>query len=89
MKARVLGLAVLLALVTVTPNLAQQSAATRRPDVVYVPTPPDVVNAMLKLAKVTSTDVVYDLGSGDGRIVILWRPDSFGGPESCGRTSFG
>lgn len=36
----------------------------------YVPTPQDVVDKMLELAKVTSDDVVYDLGSGDGRIVI-------------------
>ena len=39
-------------------------------DVPYVPTPPEVVEAMLKLAGVKSSDVVYDLGSGDGRIVI-------------------
>ena len=38
-------------------------------DVVYVPTPEDVVHAMLELAKVTREDVVYDLGCGDGRIV--------------------
>jgi protein-L-isoaspartate O-methyltransferase len=36
----------------------------------YVPTPQDIVDKMLELAKVTSADVVYDLGSGDGRIVI-------------------
>ncbi len=42
----------------------------RKPDVIYVPTPPEVVDAMLRLAKVTKNDVVYDLGSGDGRIVI-------------------
>jgi ribosomal protein L11 methylase PrmA len=35
-----------------------------------VPTPPEVVEAMLKLANVTKNDVLYDLGSGDGRIVI-------------------
>jgi SAM-dependent methyltransferase len=40
------------------------------PDVVYVPTPAAVVDAMLELAGVTRNDVVYDLGSGDGRIVI-------------------
>jgi len=38
-------------------------------DVVYVPTPEDVVTAMLELAKVTKEDIVYDLGCGDGRIV--------------------
>jgi SAM-dependent methyltransferase len=42
-----------------------------RPDVVYYPTPGPVVEAILKLARVTSSDVVYDLGSGDGRIPIL------------------
>ena len=36
----------------------------------YVPTPADVVERMLQLAEVTSRDVVYDLGCGDGRIVI-------------------
>ena len=41
-----------------------------KPDVLYVPTPEAVVDAMLQLANVTATDVVYDLGSGDGRIVI-------------------
>jgi uncharacterized protein (TIGR03000 family) len=41
-----------------------------RLDVVYVPTPEPVVEAMLKLAEVTEKDVVYDLGCGDGRIVI-------------------
>ena len=38
--------------------------------VIYVPTPDDVVDAMCKMAKVTKDDVVYDLGCGDGRIVI-------------------
>src|SRR5262245_38348322 len=40
------------------------------PDVKYVPTPQGVVDAMLALARVTSDDIVYDLGSGDGRIPI-------------------
>ena len=40
------------------------------PGVVFVPTPPDVGMEMLKLAGVTSNDLVYDLGSGDGRLVI-------------------
>jgi ribosomal protein L11 methylase PrmA len=70
MRFHAFGLAALLVFVATTPSLAQQTAAPRQPDVVYVPTSPDVVDAMLKLAKVTSNDVVYDLGSGDGRIVI-------------------
>lgn len=42
----------------------------RDPDVPYVPTPDEVVAEMLKLGKVAKGDVVYDLGCGDGRIVI-------------------
>ena len=42
----------------------------RSPDVIYVPTPPEVVDAMLKVAKVGKDDILYDLGSGDGRIPI-------------------
>jgi tRNA G37 N-methylase Trm5 len=42
----------------------------RSPDVHYEPTAPDVVPVMLRLANVKSGDVVYDLGCGDGRIVI-------------------
>ncbi len=48
---------------------AAQSSA-RRPDVRFLPTPQNVVDAMLEFAEVTSADVVYDLGSGDGRIPI-------------------
>jgi SAM-dependent methyltransferase len=40
-------------------------------DVPYVPTPPEVVEAMLKLADVKNTDFVVDLGCGDGRIVVM------------------
>ena len=42
----------------------------RTPDVFYAPTPSEVVDAMLKAAHVTADDVIYDLGSGDGRILI-------------------
>ena len=45
-------------------------APSREPDVHFVPTPDAVVEAMLKLANVRETDVVYDLGCGDGRTVI-------------------
>ena len=51
-------------------STAQTQAPARQPDVIYVPTPPEVVDAMLKLAGVKAGDVVYDLGCGDGRIVI-------------------
>ena len=51
--------------------LAAQTAQPRRdPDVPYVPSTEPAVEAMLKLAGVKKSDVVYDLGCGDGRIVI-------------------
>jgi cyclopropane fatty-acyl-phospholipid synthase-like methyltransferase len=63
--------AVVLALVLVAvPAVAQPFKGTKRPDVRYVPSPDSVVEAMLELAQVTANDVVYDLGSGDGRIPI-------------------
>jgi cyclopropane fatty-acyl-phospholipid synthase-like methyltransferase len=63
--------AVVLALVLVAvPAVAQPFKGTKRPDVRYVPSPDNVVEAMLELARVTASDVVYDLGSGDGRIPI-------------------
>ena len=61
------GVAGSLALATGT-VLAQEGRRT--PDVIYVPTPQEVVDGMLKLAKVGKNDVVYDLGCGDGRIVV-------------------
>jgi precorrin-6B methylase 2 len=51
--------------------VAQQTATPlRTPDVIFVPTPQEVVDAMLKMAQVGPNDVLYDLGSGDGRIPI-------------------
>ena len=54
------------------PSSAQQvpPPPLRTPDVIFVPTPQEVVDAMLKMANVTAADVVYDLGSGDGRTPI-------------------
>ncbi|MGA3098768.1 MAG: methyltransferase domain-containing protein [Bryobacteraceae bacterium] len=49
---------------------AQENKPLREPDVIFVPTPQAVVDAMLKMAGVHKGDVVYDLGSGDGRIVV-------------------
>jgi 16S rRNA G966 N2-methylase RsmD len=52
------------------PESPSSGKPLRDPDVIYVPTPQNVVEAMLKMANVTANDVVYDLGSGDGRIPI-------------------
>jgi precorrin-6B methylase 2 len=49
---------------------ATSTAPLREPDVIYVPTPQPVVDAMLAMAGVKTGDVLYDLGSGDGRIPI-------------------
>ena len=49
--------------------LTQQPA--REPDIFFVPTSEAVADEMLTLARITADDVVYDLGSGDGRIVML------------------
>lgn len=54
---------------------ATAAAPIREPDVQYVPSPHNVVRAMLRLAKVRPGDVVYDLGSGDGRIPIAAARD--------------
>ncbi len=62
------SLLLLLAL-SVTYLVAQQKPL-REPDVVFVPTPQEVVDEMLKVAKVGKGDVHYDLGCGDGRTVI-------------------
>jgi predicted O-methyltransferase YrrM len=48
----------------------QDQSPTETPSVPYVPTPQNVVNQMLELANVSGNDVLYDLGSGDGRIPI-------------------
>lgn len=51
-------------------NGAATAQNTPRLDVPYVPTPPEVVSKMLDLARVGKSDTVYDLGCGDGRIVV-------------------
>lgn len=50
--------------------VAAPAAPKRTPDVIYVPTPRKVVEEMLRMAELRPDDVVYDLGCGDGRIVI-------------------
>ena len=71
---RALVCAILAAVCAAGAATAQDRAATspklRAPDVRYEPTDPEVVQVMLRLGDVKAGDVVYDLGCGDGRIVI-------------------
>lgn len=70
MRARIITAILVLTVSGLIPIAAQQPAQeARRPDIHWVPTPPAVVDAMLKLADVKASDVVYDLGCGDGIIV--------------------
>lgn len=83
-RLHVAGVAVFAAIVAACGASAQRSPVTQdvpapaakqqpspvKKDVPYVPTPQNVVDEMLTLANVTKDDVVYDLGCGDGRLVI-------------------
>ena len=70
MNVSVLRIALLLpALFSLATAIQPPSAKT--PDIHFAVTPQPLADAMLTLARVTKSDVVYDLGSGDGRIVVL------------------
>jgi trans-aconitate methyltransferase len=62
-------LLIALALLAAAPAALPQTT-TQAPDVIFVPTPQEVVDKMLELARVGKDDVLYDLGSGDGRIPV-------------------
>lgn len=51
-------------------SLKKRPAYIREPDILWVPTPQDVVDKMLEIAQVKKDDLLYDLGCGDGRIVV-------------------
>ena len=70
MKAVKVLLVLFVAAAATNPVLAQQPPKKPQLDVPYVPTKPAVVNGMLKLANLKKGDVLYDLGCGDGRIVV-------------------
>jgi hypothetical protein len=52
------------------PDPKEKQRGARQPDAAFVPSPPEVVEKMLEMARVTADDVVYDLGCGDGRVVV-------------------
>ena len=60
----------LLAVAALVVTNACAQTTTQRPDVIFVPTPQEVVDKMLEIANVGKGDVLYDLGSGDGRIPV-------------------
>ena len=65
------ALILLAAVLTIPIHFAQaQVRQAQTPDVIFVPTPQDVVDEMLRIADVKKGDVLYDLGSGDGRIPV-------------------
>lgn len=68
--ALIISVALAVSMVFSGSDARAQARAQGKPDVIYVPTPQSVVDAMLELAQVKPSDTVYDLGSGDGRIVI-------------------
>jgi SAM-dependent methyltransferase len=96
MKLRVLlSFSLVAAALTISPVLAQSAESTKLgdekyeprvgqsgKDVIWVPTNDAVADAMLKVAKVKPTDIVYDLGAGDGKIAIA-------AAKNFGATAFG
>lgn len=76
MKTRMWIAAVVISVFSATAFLMLQPArsqekGTREPDVIYVPTPTEVVEKMFELADIRPGEIVYDLGCGDGRIPVM------------------
>ncbi len=81
-RRRALIFAVLFSLLLAGIPIAAQETEVHK-DVPYVPTPPEVVESMLKLGNVHAGDIHYDLGCGDGRIVIM-AVQKFGATRGTG-----
>ena len=72
LRKQVLSWSAMIAVVMAYPNFGftQERRPARKPDVPFAASADEVVDAMLKTAEVTDKDTVYDLGCGDGRIVL-------------------
>lgn len=70
-KASLIGITLLMGTGFIFAELHILIQETQVPDVVYVGTPYDVISAMLEMADISRDDVVYDLGCGDGRVVVM------------------
>lgn len=70
MKSPLTWLSALAGAALLAGTVSAQNAPSRTPDVIFVPTPQEVVDAMLDVAKVGPNDVLYDLGSGNGIIPV-------------------
>ena len=70
-KAKAVGIVLAAGVVLLASALTRPGQEFHTPDVVYVGTPYDVVSAMLRMARAKKEDLVYDLGCGDGRMVVL------------------
>jgi cyclopropane fatty-acyl-phospholipid synthase-like methyltransferase len=69
-NASAVGTSAVAANTATSQNQKEELPYIREPDIYFVPTPQEVVDKMLELAQVKKTDLVYDLGCGDGRIVV-------------------
>ncbi len=63
-------LTIVIGLLLVSSTVFSDSNLDRTPDVIFVPTPQEVVEKMLELVRIKKGDIHYDLGCGDGRIVV-------------------
>lgn len=71
MRPFLAAIAIVTAIVLSLAPVQSQDKPTREPDVIYVPTPVEVVDKMFELADIRKGEVVYDLGCGDGRIPVM------------------
>ncbi|MGE3547541.1 MAG: cyclopropane-fatty-acyl-phospholipid synthase family protein [Kofleriaceae bacterium] len=75
MRLIAVGITIVMVMACSSSSESPDDKPKRRPDIRFVPTPEPLLAKMLSMAKVGASDIVYDLGSGDGRIVIAAARD--------------